>query len=112
MFLVGAYLVGFDLDSLLSGLILTASILDFVMFGDLLCVCLHFVRFAGFDLIVNRVVDFFHDMVYLLDFLDYLDFLYLLGLLVVGVRIADMFAPSAGLSIQLVVVLFVELVWR
>ena len=109
LFRVGVRPMGFYLDILL-GLIPMESILGFVMFGDLLLMYSCFVRFVDFDLIVNLAVDFFHDMVCLLDFLDYLDFLYQYNLLVVGVRIADMFVLSAGSSIRLGVIPFGELV--
>ena len=112
LFLVDARLTDFDLDSLLNGLTLMESILGFVMYDDPLYMCLCFARFADFGLIVNHVVDFFRDMVYLLGLIDFLDFLCQFDLLVVGARIADMFVLSAGLLIQLVVTLFLELVWR
>ena len=85
------------------------SILGSVTFDDLIGVCLCFARFVGFGLIANHVVDFFRDMVCLLDFLDFLDFLYRHNLLGVDVPIADMFVLFAGLSVRLVVILFVEL---
>ena len=107
LFLADACLM--DFDSFVSGLILMESILGFVTFDDLIGVCLCFARFFGFGLIANHVVDFFRDMVCLLDFLDFLDFLYRHNLLGADVPIADMFVLFAGLSVRLVVILFVEL---
>ena len=99
-----------DFDSFVSDSILMESILGFVTFDDLIGVCLCFARFVGFGLIVNLAVDFFHDMVGLLDFLDCFDFLYQFDLLVVDALIVDMFVLSAGSSIRLGVIPFGELV--
>ena len=110
LFRVGVRPMDFYLDILL-GLIPMESILDFVMFDDLLLMCSCFVRFVDFDLIVNLAVDFFHGTVCFLDFLGNLGFLYQFDLLAVGVLIADMFVLFGGLSIQFVGILSVELVW-